>query len=180
MTAYVAFLRGINVGGRNRLPMKQLTQTLLDAGYSGVRTYIQSGNIVLESGASDGAALSLEIAGHISSRFGFEVPVIVRTPRQLVTAVQAIPFVSADASKLHITFLSESVEQDAVNRLSDLRKAGEEFAVRGSMVYLHCPDGYGKTRLDNATIEKRLGVQATTRNWRTVNALIEMSPGASQ
>ncbi len=174
MGTYVAMLRSINVGGRNRVAMADLRALVTSLGFADVATYLQSGNVVC-SGRGGPRAVARTIAGGIEETFGMAVPVVVRTDRELAGILGASPLahLEDDPKKLHVTFLDRVPDADRVHALESeaARFAPERVVVVGPDAFLHCPGGYGETPLTNAFLERRLGVTATTRNWRTVEAL---------
>ncbi len=176
MAAYVAMLRGVNVGG-NPLKMAWLRRTCEDIGLREVRTYLQSGNIVFVS--SLGAArLAATLKAEIDKQTRLPVPVIIRSAKQMGDVVAQNPFLrrkGIDASKLHVTFLGGAPKQIDSERFDKLAATRDEYRLAGREIYLHCPINYGETKLSNAAIEKALGVSATTRNWATVTTLAEMA-----
>ncbi|PYL54105.1 MAG: DUF1697 domain-containing protein [Verrucomicrobia bacterium] len=178
MPIYVAMLRGINVGRGKVVKMERLRASLESLGFDGVRTYVQSGNVVFESEQKSAAELSKKIETKILRDFGFAVPVILKRSKEIEQIVRDNPLVKEkgiDHSKLHVTFLSDAPPTAALKALEPLATSRERFRVLNREVYLYCPDGYGTSKLANTTIEKKLSVVATTRNWRTVNALLEMA-----
>jgi uncharacterized protein (DUF1697 family) len=184
VTTFVALLRSVNVGGRNRVPMGDLRDLVASFGFGGVATYVQSGNLVL-TGAGTGVTVAETIEAGIADAFGLDVPVIVRSRRQVAQILSANPYVGpgADPRTVHVTFLSGP--PDAARRRALARTASEavpggrfgddRFELIGSNVYLHCPGGYGETKLNNAYFERATGGVATTRNWRTVTTLAGMA-----
>ena len=173
----IALLRGINVGGKNRLPMKDLVTMFVDAGCDDVRTYIQSGNVLFRSKPALVEGIPSLVSSAIMSRFGYRVPIITRTATELGEIVRANPFVEvgADAGKLHVVFLADQPDAASAETLDPDRSPGDEFAAIGSDVYLHCPDGFARTRLTNSYFDSRLSTTSTTRNWRTVVKLLELA-----
>jgi len=173
----IALLRGINVGGRNKLPMEDLAAVFEDVGCLDVRTYIQSGNVVFRGGPEPLELLASLVTERIAQRFGFRAPVVVRTAEQLRAAVEANPFLAAapDPGHLHVGFLAELPSPEAVAGLDPARSTIDRFAVRGREVYLHVPGGMGRTKLTNDWFDRQLGGCLTVRNWRTVSALVEMT-----
>jgi uncharacterized protein (DUF1697 family) len=167
---WIALLRAVNVGGRNRVPMAELRRVFEDAGGESVRTYIQSGNVVFEHGAPDAATLEAAVA----DAFGVQSAIVLRTARQLRRLVGAHPF-GADTSNSVVAFLAEKPGRAVVRGLSTLDIAPDRFEVVGPDVVLHYPNGYAGARLTAALLEKHLGVAATARNWRTVSRLAELS-----
>ena len=174
----VAMMRGINVGGQKIVRMENLRALFEASGFRRVRSYVQSGNVVFEATASSSDNLSKLIGEKLLSDYGFSVPVVLRTADEMKKIVGGNPFLNEkgiDGSKLHVTFLSEFPAKAALGKLAKLDSHNDQFRVKGREVYLHCPDGYGRTKLSNTAFEKLLSVDATTRNWKTVNALVKMS-----
>ena len=177
MPAYVSMLRGINVGGKT-IKMERLRAAFEALSFFRVRTYAQSGNVVFETTQGSPAALSKRIQERILRDFGFPVPVILKTTEEMERVVAGNPFAeekSIERSKLHVTFLSHALPRTAVTALKGLAAGKERFCILNQEVYLYCPNGYGRTKLSNTNIEKKLSVVATTRNWKTVRALLEMT-----
>jgi len=173
--AYVAMLRGVNVGG-NPLKMAWLREACEAMGLRDVRTYLQSGNIVLSSplGAAKLAAMLKET---IDRQTRLPVPVIIRSAKDMAGIVGGNPFLkrkAIDASKLHVTFLGDTPKQPDITRLDKLAGTRDEYHFARREIFLHCPINYGETKLSNTALEKTLGVSATTRNWNTVTTLAEM------
>ena len=177
MPTYVAMLRGINVGAGKIVKMERLRVSFEALGFDGVRTYVQSGNVVFETEQKPSTELSRKIEEKIQRGFGFTVPVLLKTLKEMEQIVSNNPLVKEkgiDHSKLHVTFLSDAPPNTAVKVLEPLATDRERFRILNREIYLYCPDGYGRTKLSNNAIEKKLSVVATTRNWRTVNTLLEM------
>ena len=176
MTTCVALLRGINVGGRHRLPMTDLVALLEASGCVGVRTYIQSGNAVFGTRRTDVSRLANRLTAAVNERHGFAPRVLVLTRKELEQAAAANPFpdATADPKSLHLFFLDGTPKTSALTRLEALRAARERFALRGRVLYLHTPSGFGRSKLA-AGAERALGVDATARNWRTVETLLAMT-----
>lgn len=176
MTAYVALLRAVNVGG-TKVVMKELRALFVDLGYADATTYLQSGNVVFTGPADAEAALASEIRERMAADLGVDAHILVRGHDHLATVVAGNPYLDRtdDPTKLHVTFLAEpSAEPD---RLVVPPGETAELTLAGRDVYLYCPDGYGRTKLNNMYLERRLRVPATTRNWRTVTTLCEMTSG---
>ena len=178
MATFVAMLRSVNVAGRNRLPMADLRALMSSLGFEDAATYLQSGNVVF-SGTGTPKAVGRAIEEQITAALGLEVPVVVRSRRQLQKTVEHEGFSrpDVDPKTRHVTFLAQLPEPKAVDGLVALEGqfGTDRFEVVGCDVFLHCPGGYGETKLNNAYLERRLGVVATTRNWRTVLALADMA-----
>ena len=173
----IALLRGINVGGKNRLPMKELAAMFVAAGCEDVRTYIQSGNVLFRSEPAMGEDIPSLIGESILNQFGYRIPIVTRTAQELREVVSANPFVAAgaDADKLHVAFLPEIPDAARVGTLDPNHSPGDEFAALGREVYLYCPNGFARTKLTNGYFDSRLSTTSTTRNWRTTLKLLEMA-----
>ncbi len=176
MKAYIALLRGINVGD-NMLKMERLRGILADLGLADARTYLQSGNVVFS--AKDAAAdLAAMIERRVNEATRLPVSVIVRTPAQLRLVVAANPFAPEAAAlprTVHVTFLASVASKAGLAAIGKLQTGADRWQAAGSEIYLHCPNGYGRTKLSNTALERALGVRATTRNWSTVMALHAMA-----
>ena len=174
MPTCVAMLRGINLGARNRVAMADLRELVETLGAQDVRTHLQSGNVVLTSRRKP-AELERAIARGIRDTLGLDVTVLVRTAKELAGVVERNPFAGreGDGRLLHVTFLAERPAAARVRELGKESFEPDAFRVTGREVYLHCPHGYGRSKLSNAFFEQALAVRATTRNWRTVTALAE-------
>ncbi len=177
MPTYVSLLRGINVSGRNRIAMADLRALYEAHGHHDVTTYVQSGNVISRSSARTSVAVARAMRRAIADDFGLDVTVLVRTPAELYRLLEGNPFLGHgnDVTKLHVTFLAEPAAATRVKALDGDAFAPDRFAVHGREVYVHCPGGYGRTRIDNTFFERKLGVAATTRNWKTVTQLAELS-----
>ena len=158
--------------------MADLRGLVEELGGEDARTYVQSGNVVFRSRRAP-AKLEDALAKAIRRSLGLEITVLVRTAAQLAKIVAGNPFLAsgADPLKLHATLLKSAPDRVHVHRLSAGDFAPDELRVAGDAVYLHCPNGYGRSKLSNAFFEKQLGVPATTRNWKTVTALAELAGG---
>jgi uncharacterized protein (DUF1697 family) len=172
---HVALLRGINVGGNNILPMKDLTKMFTDAGCKEVRTYIQSGNVIFE-GPAGAAGVADAIKAKIEKRFGYRVPVILRTAGQLLKTIRDNPFLAAGAHEktLYVYFLAGSASASAIATLDPGRSAPDAFHVSGPEIYLHLPNGMGRSKLTNGYFDSKLSTISTARNWATVLKLSAM------
>ena len=176
MNTYIALFRGINVGGNNSLPMKELVVLLEDIGAKKVRTYIQSGNAVFQSAEKNSSQLSKQLTAEIEKRHGFEPHVLLLSLKAINTAVAKNPFPEAedDPSSLHLGFLASMPKNPDLEKLNSLKKASERFHLGDNVFYLHAPEGVGRSKLA-ANSEKLLGVPMTDRNWRTVCKVMEMA-----
>lgn len=184
MPGYAALLRGVNVGGRNKVAMGELRALLAGLGFAEVATYIQSGNAVFTTEATPIADLQGAIERAITGAFGLQVPVVVRSADQLAAVAASNPFVASgrDVGALAVGFLAGMPDPARVRGLlADPLLApvagGDGLLMLGQEVYLHYPNGFARTKLTNALIDRRLVTVTTIRNWRTVAALVEMTAG---
>jgi uncharacterized protein (DUF1697 family) len=175
--SYVALLRGINVGGKNPLPMKELLALFAAAGCSDVRSYIASGNILFNAASSLAARIPELVGGRIEARFGFQVPLVLRTGAELAAVAKNNPFLQpgADVSRLMVMFLAHKPSARSVAALDPNRSPPDEAVVRGREIYLRCPNGFGRSKLSNSWFDSQLATMSTGRNWRTVLKLLELA-----
>ena len=174
MQTYLALLRGINVSGQNSIRMAELRDSFSALGFAGVETYLQSGNVVFSAGKAAEEKLAAAIQSRIYKDFGHEVPVLVISAAELDSIARSNPLwpeSGGDEKLFHVTFLFQPVSSASFQMLKLPAAAGERAVMSGRVVLLHCPHGYGKTKLNNSYFERVLKVPATTRNWRTVLAL---------
>ena len=176
---YVALLRGINVGGKRPLPMKELAALFAACGGREVSTYLQSGNVIFRAGPREAARIPEAVAAAIRERFGLAVPLLLRSAGELGQVARGNPFIREGAAPetLHVAFLAERPAAKLVAALDPDRSPGDRFAVLGREVFLHCPNGFARTKLTNAWIDSRLATVSTVRNWRTVQKLLELASG---
>jgi uncharacterized protein (DUF1697 family) len=178
MERYIAILRGINVTGQKMIKMADLKKMFQGLPFENVRTYIQSGNIVFDTKPDEDQKLGNLIQEAILKTFAFIVPVIVLEEKKLLHVQQHNPFLtgrSEDVTKLHVTFLDRIPDQALVEKLKDAAVfLPDEWIIKENVIYLFCPNGYGKTKLNNNYFENKLKITATTRNWKTVNELVTM------
>lgn len=176
MYTYIALFRGINVGGRNSLSMKELASIFESLGGCNVRTYIQSGNVVFQSVRKTGSTLAKKIGTEVGNRHGFEPHVLVMGLSDIESAMKHNPFPEAEADprSLHLGFLAAIPKSPDLKRLESLKKDSERFHLIDNIFYLHAPEGVGRSKLA-ASSETVLGVPMTDRNWNTVCRLKEMA-----
>ncbi len=179
MKTYISMLRGINVSGQKMIKMDALKMMYDGLGFKNSRTFIQSGNVVFESSNVKPSALEEKIQKEIAKTFGFEVPVIIRLKDEMQIAIKKNPFLKKDIDHLYVTFLSAEPSSIPLDELNKVGTEKEEFIISGKEIYLFYPNGYGRTKLTNAVFERKLRVTATTRNWKTVNSLVEIANGKS-
>jgi uncharacterized protein (DUF1697 family) len=176
MATYVALLRGINVGGNNKVPMKGLAEMFSSLGHRDVVSYIQSGNVVFTTASSSMPSLAAALEREITTTFGVKSVVLLRTHSELESVVNNNPFLveGADLSKLQVTFLDEAPGKSVLDEIDPDVCAPDQFVVRKREIYSHCPDGFGRSKLVGY-LERRLETQrATTRNWNTVTKLLAL------
>jgi uncharacterized protein (DUF1697 family) len=176
MGTFVALLRGINVGGKNRLLMKDLVAIFERAGCTHVRSYIQSGNVVFDASPELARGIGALVSAKISASFGLGVPVLVRTARELQTVASHNPFLGTGVSveSLHVVFLADDPGKSRAAALDPDRSPPDTFVTRGREIYLACPNGMGKTKLTSAWFDAKLETISSARNWKTVLELVAM------
>ncbi len=175
MKTYVAFLRGINVSGQKKIKMADLRDSLNKQGFSEVRTYIQSGNIVFTSKKSNTYVIAETIFKVIAADFGFNVPTLVLAAEEIERILNANPFQHEEEGKQYFVLLKSVPSGDLVREFNTLKFENEAFYITDNCVYLCCKTGYGKAKLSNNLVERKLKVEATARNLRTMKKLIEMT-----
>lgn len=173
---YVGLLRGVNVGGKNKLPMAKLQQIFEDAGCREVETYIQSGNVVFVASEARARRVPAAVRRAIADAFGYEVPVVTRASAELRKVIRANPFVreGVDPKALHVAFLADKPTAAEAKALDPDRSPRDRFIVRGREIFLCLPNGVARSKLTNAYLDSMLGTTSTLRNWKTVLRLVEM------
>lgn len=175
MRRYLAILRGINVGGKRKLPMANLRDSVTKIGFTKVQTYIQSGNLLFTAEENDSSRLETLLEEHLLETYDYKIPVIVRTVEELKKAFAENPFaLKTPIKQLHLTFLKESPKPEEVEILQTFPKAPEEFTIIDKNLFLKCTERYSDAKLTNAFIERKLKTTATTRNWKTITKLVEL------
>ena len=176
MNTYIALFRGINVLGKNSLPMKELVALLENLGLKNVRTYIQSGNAVFQTAEKSPSQLAKQLTAEIKKHHGFEPHVLLLGREAIDTAIANNPFPEAEANptSLHLGFLASPPKTPDLEKLNSIKKASERFRLGDTLFYLHAPEGFGKSKVA-ASAEKLLGVPMTFRNWRTVCRIRELA-----
>lgn len=179
VTSWIALLRGINLGGKRKVAMPALADAFRDLGAEDPRTYLNSGNVVFRAPHDLAQELPARFEALSPTRFGFGVPLVLRSLPQLRATVAGNPFLGAGADErtLHVMFLARPPASDAAAKLDPQRSPPDGFAVRGAEVYLHLPNGMARTRLTNAYLDSTLGTTSTARTWRTVKALLALAEG---
>ena len=176
MATWIAFFRGINVGGNNVLPMKGLAALILKSGCSDVQTYIQSGNVVFRSNKKNQARLAKDLSAAVEKQHGFAPHVLILSPDELERAIRANPYRQAESNhkSLHLFFLSRPAVQPDLQSIEQCKAATESFVLKNNVFYLHAPNGVGKSKLA-ARVERLLGVEVTARNWQTATKVLAMA-----
>lgn len=178
MQTYIALLRGINVSGHKKIKMAELKESLESLSFSDVVTYIQSGNIVFKSVDNSTKSLQNKIHEKILKDFGFEVPVLIKTPKELKHALDNNPFEKDDTydPKLFaVVFLKEKPTIENIAKLETYDYSPEEYVLDNKIIYYYAANGAGNAKMNNNFFENKLKVQATSRNWRTTHKLVELS-----
>jgi uncharacterized protein (DUF1697 family) len=176
MPTYAALLRGVNVGGKNKVAMADLRTLVESLGHTEVSTFIQSGNVVF---ASSQAVTPKSLETAIEKQFGITITVVLRTSSELERAVKSNPFAKVDSSKVHIGFMASKPSAAALKKLDADPFQPEEFAVRDRDLYLHLPNGMGRAKLP-LYLDRQLKIPTTVRNWNTVTKLVELTTNAKR
>jgi uncharacterized protein (DUF1697 family) len=177
MTTHLALLRGINVSGHNMIKMDALKATLEAIGFQNVQTYIQSGNVFVDTEEENSAKVGFQIKQEIFKTFGHEVPIVVIGKEDLEACLRKNPFLKEkelDIKKLYVAFVSTTLRSDNINDLKISQFKPDEASIDANRIYIKYAVGAGKTRFDQKYIEKKLNVTATIRNWNTVTQLLKM------
>jgi len=177
MTTHLALLRGINVSGHNMIKMEALKTTLETIGFQNVQTYIQSGNVFVDTVEDNPSKVGFQIKQEIFKVFGHEVPIVVIGKEDLEACLANNPFLkeaAIDYKKLYVAFVSIALRSDSINDLKMSQVKPDEASIDSSRIYIKYAVGAGKTKFDQKYIEKKLNVTATIRNWNTVTQLLKM------
>ncbi len=177
MPRYVALLRSVNVAGHGRIAMQDLRSSFEALGYTGVTSYIQTGNVLFSTGSKSEGSIAAAIEQRLAEDFGDSPAVLLRTVGDLVRVGAASPYAKAgaDPSRHHVTFLATVPSKAALDALALPPSGRDELVVEGKEVYVHTPDGYAETKYTGTFLERRLGVVSTTRNWNTVTKLCDLA-----
>ena len=177
MTTHLALLRGINVSGHNMIKMEALKTTLENIGFKNVQTYIQSGNVFVDTDEDNASKVGFLIKQEIFKVFGHEVPIVVINKGDLEACFKNNPFLKekdADIKKLYVAFVSIALRSESINDLKISQFKPDEASIDGNRIFIKYAVGAGKTRFDQKYIEKKLNVTATIRNWNTVTQLLKI------
>jgi uncharacterized protein (DUF1697 family) len=173
---HILLLRGINLGSTNRVSMPDLRAALEGAGFEDVRTYLQSGNVVVTSSVNT-AAVAREAEHLVRKELGLDVPVVVRTRAQLAKVVEHNPLakVATNPKRYQVSFLDAKPSRDVVRLIEEAAAPGERVVVHGREIYAWHPETVARSRLWALLAGRKLGVTATARNWTTVEKLLELA-----
>ncbi|GGF04339.1 DUF1697 domain-containing protein [Flavobacterium limi] len=177
MTTHLALLRGINVSGHNMMKMEALKAMLENIGFQNVRTYLQSGNVFVDTEEQSASKVGFMIKQEIFKVFGHEVPVVVIAKHDLELCFKNNPFLKEkdfDTKKLYVAFISIALKKESINDLKISQFKPDEASIDGNKIFIKYAVGAGKTRFDQKYIEKKLNVTATIRNWNTVTNLLNI------
>jgi uncharacterized protein (DUF1697 family) len=179
MQTYISFLRGINMTGHNSIKMTDLLSLYVKLGFSDAITYIQSGNVIFsEFGDIPVSSFSVYIEKAIREQFNFIIPVMIRTTLELTGLYLSNPFLEEknfDSSKMAVIFLHEVPSDAQIQKLAGIDYPPDKFKITGRDIFIYCPNGFGKTKLYTNFFEKKLGVNGTARNWKTVTTILNMA-----
>jgi len=175
---YISILRGINVSGQKKIKMADLKVLYESLKLSNVITYIQSGNVIFDSAIKNKNTLKSIIEEAIKKQYHFHVPIILRTKTEFDQIIKNLPFKSIDVEKdgtiVLVTFLSSKPTKANLSDIQQYVKSPESLVIHNTEAYLYCPNGYGKSKLSNTFLEKKLDVEATTRNWKSIHKIIDL------
>lgn len=177
METYISLLRGINVSGKNKIKMAELSVLYSQLGLTDVKTYIQSGNVIFNSKENNIPLLEQQIKDKIQTDFGYDVKITIKKANLIYQITAKNPYLNQrkeDIKFLHVTFLSDIPDASLVEAIKDLDYKSDEFSLRDDLIFVFTPGGYGKTKLSNNFFERKLKVAATTRNWKTILKLKEL------
>ena len=175
MNTYVVFLRGINVGGHKKVPMAELRELLTKTGFKAVTTYIQSGNVILQSSEDKIAIIENSVHEAIQTHFEFDVPVIAKTKAELNRIFEGCPFSEEKKENSYFVLLSQIPDLELVDEVKKISYDNEEFQINNDCIYFYSSVGYGRTKFNMNVFEKKLKVKATSRNYKTMVKLLSLS-----
>lgn len=178
MQTYIGLLRGINVSGQKKIKMVELKASFEALGFTDVVTYIQSGNIVFKSSETNSKKLEKTIHEMLLNDYGFDVTVIVLTPKEIAYAVENNPFEkdpTKDPKKFYVVFLQAKPQQENIEKLATYNYSPEEYILDDKLIYFYAANGAHKAKMSNNFFESKLKVRASSRNWRTLHKLVELS-----
>jgi uncharacterized protein (DUF1697 family) len=175
---FIALLRGINVGGKNMIPMEVLKKHFEQNGFSSVSTYLQSGNVVFQSDDTNEKEIELFLKKSINEAFNLQIEVIVKHAGALSEIILHNPFenkIKLEGDKTGVAFLSEIPSAESILKLQQFDCQTDEYFIFHDFVFIYCPNGFGRAKLTNAVLESKLKLKLTIRNWKTIQALHNIS-----
>lgn len=175
---YIALLRGINVSGQKKILMKDLQKLYEDLSFTNVVTYIQSGNVIFDSKEKSKEKIKTKIEKAIEKMYGFDVIVFVCEPDFINKAIAKNPYVKRkdfDPKKMYVSILSGEPEKSKIQELEKVKSGDDEFTIIKDVIYLYLVGGAGKTKFSNTIIENKLKLDATTRNWNSINEIYQIT-----
>ena len=175
MKTYLAFLKGINVGGHHKILMKDLRDLLNNLGFKDVKTYIQSGNVIFKTEIKDKTVVEKQITTAIKNKYNYNIQVIVKQPKEVQAILDNSPFIQEKTQESYFFILKNSPSEKSIDQMQSISYPNEEFFVTSKVVYLYCNAGYGRAKCNNTFFEKKLNVIATARNYKTINKVLEIS-----
>lgn len=179
MQTYISLLRGINVTGHRKITMQELRECYATMGFSNITSYIQSGNVIFTTNQTNRETLSKIIKEGIAQQFGYnDVSIFIIKPEELQTIITQNPFLKikdVTLKALYVTFLEKIPQTSYIEAIQAYQTLADRFQIIDNIVYLYCPEGYGKTKLSNNFFENKLKVSATSRNWNSVNKLLALA-----
>jgi uncharacterized protein (DUF1697 family) len=175
MNTYIALLRGINVGGHKKVPMAELRELLENSGFENVVTYIQTGNVIFQTSESSIQNIEDIIQKAIMAHFGFDVSIIVKTPKDLQRIFDACPFSEEKKKTSYFTMLHSTPDDELVKIASEKIYEGEEYVIINDCIYFYCAKGYGQAKFNMNLFERKLKTASTSRNYRTMVKLLSLS-----
>lgn len=178
MKKYISILRGINVSGQKKIRMEDLKSIYESLNFTNVKTYIQSGNVIFCSSIRKKEEIEEKIKAKIFENYNFSVPIILLTINQLTRIISMNPYLKdeeIDKSKLHVTIIKSIPDKTLTEKILVIKSTNDKFTIFENIIYLYCPNGYGRTKLTNNFFENKLKVIATTRNWKSTNKLLEIA-----
>ena len=180
MKTYIALLRGINVSGHNKIKMADLKELFTAEGFNYITTYIQSGNVVFKSTEANTFEIENQLIKAIKTKYNYTIKILVLNKTQLNFIFNSNPFLKEnkdiDITKLSVTVLNNTPFNNGISEIETLNNSSQDsFKIVDKYVYLYCPNGFGRSKLTNNLFERKLKTDATTRNWKTIIKLIELS-----
>ncbi len=175
MNSFIALLRGINVGGHKKILMTDLRMLFEKLDFKNVRTFIQSGNVMFHTDEVNTTKMECKIKDQILSDFGYDVTVLVKTPSEIKSILNQCPFIGEKKEGSYFTLFNKSPNSESIELMNKISYPNEEFLITNSCIYFYSSLGYGNVKFNNNLFEKKLGVSSTSRNFRTLSKLIELS-----